>query len=1129
MQMPVELEEDCRAVVFRERGSEVLGSVVQGTQIAKPDPFDVDQVHAPPRRAFDNTLDRVRADSSSRILLIRGEAGSGKTHLIRSLRAKTHAAGRGVVAYVHMTSETIDYRQYLLRQVVRSLADPYVHRAEESIPVSALDLIGEALAQQLGADKADQLREADDATLAHLVSDGADELSDSLNPDGTLRFADIHLNMLRIFLYRLSTHRSIQRRVSSFLNGEPLGEMDWQRLAALPRDCDRGSMYLLGQLARMLSATIAAPLILCIDQIEASDLTGKDHGPFVHAMGTACELIENVPRLMVVLSCLDAAYTAHAPHLIASYRHRIEQDPAPVRLTDERTADELRQIISCRLRWLYEGIGLQHVPPNSVFPLPETLPEQLAQQQLRAVLDQLRQYREQCFRAGKVVEWREQGVRPPQDISAVDRLRLDWNEFLTGGMFEISEDDSAQLDLLTWAIGQSALELDEPVTIRTDRADASSGGPPGIIIAIDRPRAPSLSRRVGLCEKDPRGNGLFNQISGLEQLRSPDDQMLAVIRSAKFPKRGRVARHLDELKKRGDVCLVIEEGWKTMQAMRMFLATKLKAVPADVIAQWRQTDRPIAGLLEIQAILNLPPVDVLAAPAPVSTPSPRASAKPARRPGSAESALRTDSAPSVKKPRRSAAPAGTDDQPSLIPVEAPAVRGADPTGLRTDSAPPVKTPTRSAAPAGADHQPSLAPVEAPAVRGADPAPLLGPMVIGKTDSFSPAEVTLDPQILTRHTAIFGANGSGKTVLALTILELLLERGVSVILFDRKGDLATYAVEEAWNHETDAPNAANRRQTLRRRLDIHLYTPGCSNGRPLALPLLPEGLAALSDADRRDQALQAAHILCDVCSPAKAKHDMFTAVLTNAIEMLCVADIPHTLDNLEHVLLDPPSDLLNRLPAHGAKDCEQVGRRLNERRIAFGRLFSDEGERLDLLGMLRPGGNRVRLNIINTQFLEGEASLIWIAQFLAAAGRFIVEHPAPGGQLQAVLMFDEADQYIPAVRAPATKAGMENLLRRARGAGVGLLLTTQNVGDFDYKALDNITTVFAGKLASQRALEKLESRLGRHVDRLAKKARGHFVIAAESQVQDILGNMCLVKPITVPREQIEQLAAAQTVG
>ena len=360
------------------------------------------------------------------------------------------------------------------------------------------------------------------------------------------------------------------------------------------------------------------------------------------------------------------------------------------------------------------------------------------------------------------------------------------------------------------------------------------------------------------------------------------------------------------------------------------------------------------------------------------------------------------------------------------------------------------------------------------------------------------------------------------MLALTIIELLLERGIPAILFDRKGDLVSYAKDQNWTQSTGAPNEAVRRTSLRDRVAIHTYTPGCPGGRPLVLPLLPSGLGRLTEDDRQETARQAALILCDVCD-ARTKSDLFTAVLTKTIELFCTDDTPRTLDQLENVLLDPPADLLQTLRAHTEKDCTAVGRRLSERRIAHGRLFSDHGEKLDLLQMLSPDAGRVRLNIISTQFLDADASLVWIAQFLAAAGQFINLHPSPDGKLQAMLLFDEADQYVPAMRKPATKPGMENLIRRARAAGLGIMLATQNVGDFDYKVLDNITTVFAGKMTTQRAIEKLRSRFDSAADRIAKKSMGQFLMGAEKTILDLRASMCLIKPTPVPREEIERLA------
>jgi len=1106
-------ELDCRDEVFCERGHEVLGSVVHGTQMAFPDPFDVEEIHLDARRAFNAALDEVRTGSASRILLIKGEAGCGKTHLIRALRAQTHRLRRGVIAYVHMTSEHGDYRKYLLRQVIRSLSDPYLHVPNQVEQLAALDLISDALAESacLEQGAVEKLREADEESLSTLVSDYADSLSEFKDADGRLRYANVDLNSLRVFLYRQSGRAPIRRRVNSFLNGDPLAIMDWQKLSALPPDCPRDPMHLLGQLARITIAALNLPLVICVDQIEASDITGKNHEPFLRAMGTACELIESVSGTMVLLSCLDAAYDVHAPHLITSYRHRIENEPSPVALIAARTSAEIRQIASRRLKGLYEGVGLQHVPPDSVYPMPEDLPGRLARQHVRGILQQMHRYWEICHRAQAIVTWEQEGA--DQQISPqledVDRLRLAWNEFRTNREHKVAENEPAHLDLLAWALGQLPNELPDRAMMLFDALPQSGANLP-ISFTLNRTGDAPLRRLVGLCEKDARGNGLYKQVAALQSLRTSPTQTLVIVRSTRFPPKGKLAEHLATLRQSGGITQVIEEtAWETMQAMREFLGSGSASFSPEIVREWRTSDMPLAGLPEIRAMIqgrspSANPATNSFFPSP-GTPAVGSEAQ-ARR-GEGQGGGQTGE-------NRQSVVAHVDSTPPPSPPQpSPRVPGE---GERAGA-----TSSRST---GAD-----APAELPPLLDAFSASsqMTDALAIGTSDGFIQTEVTLDPQLLSRHTAIFGANGSGKTVLALNIVERLLERGVGVVLFDRKGDLATYAVEEAWTQNTGAPDEADRRRALRDRLDIALYTPGSAAGRPLVLPLLPAELSKVDEEQRQEQCRQAAMILCHICAATTAKADMFATVFSKAIELLCTADTLHTLDNLEHVLLTAPQELLARLPAHGTKHCEEVGRRLNERRVAHGRLFSDQGEKLDLHRMLLGSkSGRVPLNIICTQFLDGDSALAWIAQFLTAAGNFIQQFPSPQGRLQALLMFDEADHYIPATSKPVTKPGMENLLRRARAAGVGVMLASQNAGDFDYKALDNITTTFAGKLTTRTALDKLRSRFGDSADKLPRKARGHFVMGIESDVQEMASHMCLVKPSTVPRDQIEAIAAAQ---
>ena len=76
---------------------------------------------------------------------------------------------------------------------------------------------------------------------------------------------------------------------------------------------------------------------------------------------------------------------------------------------------------------------------------------------------------------------------------------------------------------------------------------------------------------------------------------------------------------------------------------------------------------------------------------------------------------------------------------------------------------------------------------------------------------------------------------------------------------------------------------------------------------------------------------------------------------------------------------------------------------------------------------------------------------WVSRLLIELGRLARKRPS--GTLQAVTFFDEADAYVPAMSSPPTKEPMFDLLRRARSGGIGVLLATQNPGDFDYKARD----------------------------------------------------------------------------
>jgi hypothetical protein len=80
---------------------------------------------------------------------------------------------------------------------------------------------------------------------------------------------------------------------------------------------------------------------------------------------------------------------------------------------------------------------------------------------------------------------------------------------------------------------------------------------------------------------------------------------------------------------------------------------------------------------------------------------------------------------------------------------------------------------------------------------------------------------------------------------------------------------------------------------------------------------------------------------------------------------------------------------------------------------------------------------------------------------------------PGtSSLRALVYMDEIFGYFPPVSNPPSKIPLLTLLKQARAYGLGIVLSTQNPVDLDYKGLSNTGTWFIGRLQTQRDKERL---------------------------------------------------------
>lgn len=411
-----------------------------------------------------------------------------------------------------------------------------------------------------------------------------------------------------------------------------------------------------------------------------------------------------------------------------------------------------------------------------------------------------------------------------------------------------------------------------------------------------------------------------------------------------------------------------------------------------------------------------------------------------------------------------------------------------------------------------------------------------PLILGRSKGVASGPVTIDPAELKQHAAFIGGPGSGKTTAALSLIEQLLVRGVPAVLVDRKGDLSRYADPDAYRPDPQYADPADgtyagRLGRLRAAVDVRLYTPGATEGRPLAIPVVPDGLAQMPADEREQTAGFAGSALAKMIGYGPKGDGKFEVILARAVDVLAAAGPggPVTVDAVQQLVAAQDPALLSAVGGYEKKHYAKLAEDLLTLKLRNGKLLAAGGDRLDvddLLGRRVPVPGRTRLTIVNTQFLGSDAAAdFYVAQLLIALDRWRGRSPSP--DLQAVLLLDEADLYLPAMREPATKAPLSSLLRRGRSAGLCVMLSTQTPGDLDYKCRENVRAWVVGRVKEPVGLNKLKPMFAEaKVDaaqRLPGQQTGEFHLLREGQVVSLRADRSLVRTVQVPEQRVLELA------
>ncbi|HEX2840964.1 helicase HerA-like domain-containing protein [Hyphomicrobium sp.] len=1080
-------------------------SITWEDDIWRADPVDVPEVHVKARRKFSDLLSQVTsgrngAPTQSRILLFHGQSGAGKTHLLRALRTTAHREGRAYFGYAQMTPDISNYADYYLRRLIHSLEKPYDPDNEGISGLTRLtnQLVGDT--EVLSKASLEELREGalSDDDLASLILRLADEIVASAK----FRELELDINIVRALLYLERKDPRIDQRVRQYLFGRQLTSLAHQAVAALdPNTGEDRAFEIITAFGTLMWTVERAALVFSIDQVEDLRFFPDADERFQKAARDLIQIANRLPNAIIIISCLEDFYGQVRGVLAQSYIDRIEKS-GPVPLLESRTPEEARLIIAKRLEHLAEdGAALSFPDPAQYFG-PDFF-EEFGGLSTRRLLEHAQSRLRDKTAPEQDDEPREQGGSWTSTLASVlggffgnaegdsgsrplmpsVDYRDAWERFQSASEAEIPSDENELLDVFTSALALAREEWGSAIKLNIGRFEISDEVP-AIDVRISHKAGHMSDLRVFLCNRTTQGGGLKRQLDKVLPMTA--GKSCVMLRASDYPpnKKNQTAQAFRKFREGGGRLFTIPiPEWERMMMVREFHA-HYKNDPG--FQAWFEDAKLLSNIISIISVLRL---DLLGRTLPRITREPEVAATVAQ-PRSLEALPQDPALPppwSLTGEQGEVLPANDDELPLSVIL--------DETGANGTS-----------------------------------------ILAGREIGARGKPVSLNMNVLKRHAAVLGGSGSGKTTLALCIIEQLLLKGIPAVLIDRKGDLCSYANPDVWRANDDEfGERRGERERLADAIDVAVYTPGRSSGRPISITLLPNGINELPDHEQQLLANLSAAALGDMLHlKNSATHQKQSGTLSVALRILgsrhsrevTLADLIALLEDEDPEL----TDLTQRMDPSGKIRRDLVAQ-LDSLRHRNAALFEGGGESLRMDSLLGIGpfarDGRTRLSIIYTGFLgDNENILFWVSQFLSEALRFCQRNP--NDELQAVVMFDEADLYIPANAKPATAEPLQSLLKRARSAGLGLMLATQSPGDLDYKSRDQITSWFIGRVREDTALRKLKAAFQSESGLdpaavLPGQTVGEFHLVQEGLVRSMKAQRSLIEAEQVPFDRIEQLA------
>jgi len=426
---------------------------------------------------------------------------------------------------------------------------------------------------------------------------------------------------------------------------------------------------------------------------------------------------------------------------------------------------------------------------------------------------------------------------------------------------------------------------------------------------------------------------------------------------------------------------------------------------------------------------------------------------------------------------------------------------------------------------------------------------LGSFYLGKEYDLEKRQVADRPLLyeardLTTHAVCLGMTGSGKTGLGIGLLEEAALDGVPSLVIDPKGDITNLLLTfpdlrpedfEPWINLDEARRqklsvseyaaqvaqvwrqglaewhqGPDRLRRLKEAADFLIYTPGSDAGIPVNIlqtlrkPDLP--WSGNEEVLREKISGTVSGLLGLVGIEADPVRSREHILLANLFEQAWRAGEDLDLAGLIVRLQKPPLRTLGVFDIDTffpEKDRFELALMLNSLVAAPGFAAWIEGQPLDVAQFLRAPDGRPRVSIFYIAHLSDAERMFFVSLLLGQIIIWLRSQPGTPS-LRALLYFDEVFGYFPPHPAnPPSKRPLLTLLKQARALGLGVVLTTQNPVDLDYKGLSNAGTWFIGKLQTERdrnrVMEGLEGAIAEIGLRLDRPVLSRLLSSLDSRV------------------------------